>query len=78
MIRHALRGHDATLQTVDITGDSHLEAAYGQLIPVTAINGEVVFYGKVSALRLRRLLGGGSLSQRYQAFLASFPARFRR
>lgn len=76
-IRQVIDGKSVDFEVIDITGDNRLEAEYGELIPVTTLNGEVVSYGQISHLRLRRLLGGGSLSERYRAFLRSFPARFR-
>ena len=51
----------ATLRTVDIAGDAHLESLYGLRIPVvTVVSGgteRVIAEGKISDIRLRRAFG---------------------
>lgn len=70
-----MRGTKARLEKVDITQDPDLVEAYGHMIPVVTVDGEPLFYGKVSAFRLAKVLAGEGLSARYQAFLRSLPER---
>jgi len=63
----------------NIEDDPAWSEAYRLLIPVVELEGEPIFYGKVSAHRLRRILeakGAGArwLSPRYKAFLAKLRA----
>lgn len=45
-----------TLREVDIAGDAALEAAYGELIPVVTVDGQVRFRGCINEVLLTRLL----------------------
>ena len=64
-----------TLEEVDIESDPALHERYRYLIPVLAVNGREVFYGKVSVHRLLEVLKGAQggaappLSFRYERFL---------
>ncbi len=65
------------VDVVDITTDRELFERYRDLIPVVAYKGEDLFYGKVSAHRLRQLMRAAAkgadpnatLTPRYKAFL---------
>lgn len=80
-----LRDFQLTLTTEDVDTDPRLVEAYGELVPVVQIDGVDVFYGKVSELRLRRLLtdrcaqsGPLRLAPRYRAHLARLRSLLRR
>lgn len=69
------------LREVDIEGDPALWEAYQYTIPVVTLDGEEIFYGKVSAHRLKELLQRRQtsprrslLSPRYAAFLKRLKA----
>ncbi len=51
--------HDFRLETVDVDEDPDLVARYGDCVPVVALNGRIMFRGRVNprwlALRLRAL-----------------------
>lgn len=62
------------LEERDIEQDPAAWEAYHLLIPVVELDGEAIFYGKVSAHRLRQILrakeaGAPALTPRYKAFL---------
>ena len=61
-------------RVVDIEQDPAAWEAYHLLIPVVELDGEAIFYGKVSPHRLREILrakdaGAPALTPRYKAFL---------
>jgi glutaredoxin len=45
-----------TVETVDVDGDPALAEAYGQMVPVVAVDGKVRFKGLVNPALLQRLL----------------------
>lgn len=62
------------LEERDIEQDPAAWEAYHLLIPVVELDGEAIFYGKVSPHRLREILrakdaGAPALTPRYKAFL---------
>lgn len=65
------------VDTVNIEEDAVLQERYGDVIPVVAVNGEPLFFGKVSELRLREILAGRTVSPRYRTFLQRLPALLR-
>ncbi len=75
VIRKVIPRYNVTFEIVDVSKDEALEQAFGPMVPVVAIDGRVLFYGKVSELRLHRILAGKSISNRYKAFLERFPRR---
>ena len=80
-LRRSERGSPASpagdplfLEERDIEQDPAAWEAYHMLIPVVELDGEAIFYGKVSAHRLRQILrakeaGAPALTPRYKAFL---------
>ena len=71
------------VEYVDITSDPDLFERYRHLIPVLVHEGEELFYGKVSAHRLKEMLRsageasdrrGSLLSPRYKAYLKQLRA----
>lgn len=68
------------LEERDIEADPSAWERYHTMIPVVELDGEVIFYGKVSAHRLRQILaakqgGRPALTPRYKAFLQRMRAR---
>lgn len=62
------------LEERDIEQDPVAWEAYHLMIPVVELDGEAIFYGKVSSHRLRQILkakhaGEPALTPRYKAFL---------
>jgi hypothetical protein len=50
------RRHGFTLEVVDVDGDPGLVDAFGDHVPVVAVNGRVRFRGVINPVLLRRLL----------------------
>lgn len=71
-------------EVVDIESDPTLRDRYRELVPVLAVNGREVFYGKVSVHRLLEILRATSgtappsLSRRYERFLARLKGLLKR
>lgn len=76
IIRGCIAQRHVVYEQVDITQDPSLQKSYGQTIPVVAIDGNPLFFGKVSAFRLEKILSGQGVSERYKAFLRRFTSRF--
>lgn len=76
IIRRCIQGYAVHYEQVDIMRDPALQEAYGHTIPVVAIDGEPLFFGKVSAFRLHHILAGGGVSRRYRDYLRRFTSRF--
>lgn len=72
VIQRCLAGWNVRYEIVDITHDEDLLHAYGHTVPVVAVDGEALFFGKISALRLQQVLLGRGFSARYRAFLRRF------
>lgn len=71
-LQRCLTGWKVRYETIDITNDEDLLQVYGQCVPVVAVNGNALFFGKISAFRLQQVLLGHGLSARYRAFLRRF------
>jgi hypothetical protein len=56
VVKRVVMGRDAVLEEVDVTLDAALFAAYGERIPVVAIDGEEVFEYVVEEGALEKLL----------------------
>jgi glutaredoxin len=56
VVKRVLAGRDVQLEEVDVTLDPVLFAAYGERIPVVAIDGEEAFEHVVDASLLEKLL----------------------
>jgi glutaredoxin len=52
----ARRRHGFALRQVDVDGDPQLVRAYGECVPVVAVDGKVRFRGAVNQVLLERLL----------------------
>lgn len=67
---------------VNIAHDPQLVKDYGHLIPVVTLNDVELFYGKVSEVRLQRMLSEGNpgekpkLSRRYLTYLERLKSLF--
>lgn len=75
VIRKVIPRYNVALEIVDVSEDEALEQAFGPMVPVVAVDGRVLFYGKVSEIRLHRVLAGKGISKRYKAFLGRLPRR---
>lgn len=51
------RDYPLSIRTVDVDADAALRGAYGDTVPVIAIDGRVLAAGRVSEYRLRKALG---------------------
>lgn len=78
VMQRVQRQHPFEIQTIDIEGDPRLMQAYRNLIPVVTLDGVELFYGRVSAHRLREIVRANAsktgtprsvLSPRYRDFL---------
>lgn len=74
VLREVQREFPFSLEERNIQENPAWWDAYHLLIPVVELDGEPIFYGKVSAHRLRRILeakqaGSSWLSPRYRAYL---------
>lgn len=74
VLLHVRREIPFHLEERDIEKDPSAWEAYHLMIPVVELDGEVIFYGKVSAHRLKEILrakeaGEPALTPRYKAFL---------
>lgn len=74
-IRKVIPRYHVEFEIVDVSEDEALEQAFGPMVPVVAVDGRVLFYGKVSEIRLHRILAGKGISKRYKAFLGRLPRR---
>jgi glutaredoxin len=59
LLEQARREYGFALRQVDIDEDPQLVRAYGECVPVVAVNGRVRFRGTVNRVLLRRLLESG-------------------
>ena len=71
-LRRCLRQWSVRYETVDITTDPVLLQAYGQTVPVVAVDGTALFFGKISAFRLQRVLSERGIPARNRAFMRRF------
>jgi glutaredoxin len=56
LLERARQSYDLRLQCVDIDEDPQLQARFGAMVPVVAVEGKVRFHGRISPVLLSRLL----------------------